>query len=96
MLAKWDICEYTISYDLKGGSVATDNPVVYTVASDNIILTAPTRVGYTFLGWTGTDISEPTMSVIIYTGSIGNKEYVANWDYDGYYITYHLDGGANH
>jgi uncharacterized repeat protein (TIGR02543 family) len=95
LLAKWDICEYTISYDLKGGSVATDNPLVYTIESDNIILTVPTRVGYTFLGWTGTDISTPTMSVIIYTGSIGNKEYVASWAYDEYDITYHLDGGQN-
>lgn len=95
LIAKWDICEYTISYDLKGGTVATDNPVVYTIANDNIILKNPTRSGYTFLGWTGTDISEPTMSVIIYTGSIGNKEYVANWDYDGYDIIYHLNGGVN-
>ena len=37
LLAVWDICEYSISYDLKGGSVAMGNPVVYTVKSDTLI-----------------------------------------------------------
>ncbi len=95
IVASWTAKEYTISCNLNGGSVATNNPETYYIESGEITLTNPTREGCKFIGWTGTDLSEPTMSVIIYTGSTGDRTYVANWEYIEYTITYHLDGGAN-
>ncbi len=95
IVASWTEKEYTISYDLQGGSVATNNPETYYIESGEITLTNPTREGCTFAGWTGTGLNEPTMSVIIYTGSTGNRAYVATWEYEEYTITYHLDGGTN-
>ena len=70
---------YTISYDLTGGSVSVANPTTFTALSSDITLTNPTREGYTFTGWTGTGLSEPTMSVTIAHGSTGNREYTATW-----------------
>jgi uncharacterized repeat protein (TIGR02543 family) len=70
---------YTISYDLAGGSVSVANPTTFTALSCDITLTNPTREGYTFTGWTGTGLGEPTMSVTIAHGSTGNREYTATW-----------------
>ena len=44
--ATWsDPIEYTITYDLAGGSVAGTNPTTYTVESPDITLINPTRTG---------------------------------------------------
>ena len=70
---------YTISYALAGGTVATENPTTYTIESDAITLNNPTRDGYTFAGWTGTDLTEATETVTIAQGSTGNRTYTATW-----------------
>jgi uncharacterized repeat protein (TIGR02543 family) len=70
---------YNITYDLAGGSVATANPTNYTVETPDITLNNPTREGYTFAGWTGTDLDEPTMTVTIAQGSTGDRSYTATW-----------------
>ena len=76
---------YTITYNLNGGSVATPNPVFYNEYYGNITLTNPTRAGsgctsfYLFAGWTGTGITNATTSVVIPSGSSGDREYTANW-----------------
>ncbi len=93
--ASWEIIDYKITYDLKGGSVAIANPSTYTVETDNIILNNPTQLGYEFIGWTGTDVTEPSKGVIIYSNSIGDRTYTANWEFNGYKINYHLNGGEN-
>lgn len=93
--AHWHATEYTIEYDLGGGVLNGNNPLKYTVEDSNITLVNPTKAGYIFAGWTGTDLTEPTLTVIIGANSIGNREYVANWTLDGYSITYNLNGGVN-
>jgi hypothetical protein len=40
---------YTISYELNGGTNDANNPATYNVESENITLADPTRAGYTFL-----------------------------------------------
>jgi uncharacterized repeat protein (TIGR02543 family) len=74
-----DLITYSISYDLDDGSVATANPTSYSIESDAITLTNPTKEHCEFAGWTGTDLSTPTMTVTIPTGSIGDRTYTANW-----------------
>ena len=78
-VANWQAIEYTISYELNWGTVATANPSTYTIESSNITLNNPTKAGYTFLWWTGTDVSTYNSSVVITWWSIGNRSYVANW-----------------
>ena len=70
--ATWALT-YTIGYDLAGGSLVTPNPTTYTEVSDAITLVNPTRDGYTFAGWTGTDLDEPTINVTIANGSTGDR-----------------------
>ena len=52
--AHWSIPEYTITYNLNGGSVS-GNPTSYNAATPNITLNNPTKSNYTFLGWYGSN-----------------------------------------
>ena len=71
---------YTISYDLDGGSITDQNPEEYNIESEPITLLNPQKKGYTFLGWSGTDLEgNDNRSVRIETGSTGNRTYRANW-----------------
>ena len=94
LTAKWTAITYTLTYDLAGGSVATANPASYTIESNAITLTNPTREGYTFAGWTGTGLDGATMTVTIAKGSTGNRSYTATWTPITYTLTYDLAGGA--
>ncbi len=85
---------YTISYELNGGTVEGENPGTYKVTSDAITLINPTKEGYTFAGWTGTDLESATTSVTIPKGSTGNREYTATWTATEYSIAYDLNGGS--
>lgn len=91
LYAQWELVNYTISYDLKEGTV-TGNPASYNVTTNTITLNKPTRTGYVFLGWTGSNGTTPQMTVTIAQGSTGNKSYTANWG-PIYNITYDLAGG---
>ena len=51
LYAVWEIENYTITYNLNGGTNAESNPTSYTVETDTIILANATRNGYAFLGW---------------------------------------------
>ena len=79
--ATWTPITYTITYDLAGGALAQGdtNPATYTIESDAITLKNPTREGYDFTGWTGTGLTEATMTVTIAKGCIGNRTYTATW-----------------
>ena len=93
LYAVWSPEEYTITYNLEGGSLSegTTNPGTYTVNSDTITLNNPSLEGYVFAGWTGTGLTEPTMTVIIPTGSTGNREYTATWS-QIYTVTFDANG----
>ena len=81
--AKWEITQYTITYDLAGGT-AEGNLDTYTVETGAFTLKNPTKSGYTFTGWSGTGLDgENNMTVTIPTGSTGNRTYTAHWRYNG-------------
>ena len=87
---------YTIVYNLDGGTIAKDNPTQYGNASDTITLNNPTKKGYNFNGWTGSNGDIPQTTVTIKKGSTGDKKYTANWSLVSYKITYKLDRGKVH
>lgn len=64
------------------------NPIIFTIESENIELLPLNRRGYTFTGWTFDSQETPLLDVIIPMGSIGDKEYTANWNINNYNITY--------
>ena len=59
-----DLISYTIEYTLNGGSVS-GNPTSYNVTSNAITLKNPTKTGYTFKGWTGSNGNEPQKDISI-------------------------------
>lgn len=91
--AQWDLITYTVSYDLNGGTNANANPSSYT-SYDEFSLQEPTKTGYTFVGWSGKNVSETTKNVIIPKGSVGNRSYTAVWQANSYTINYDADGGT--
>jgi len=70
---------FTISYDLADGSVASANPDSYTYETATITLNNPTRLGYYFDGWTGSNGNTPSTTVTIANHSHENKTYTAHW-----------------
>ena len=92
--AHWSLNTYSITYDLNGGT-ASGNPTSYTVESATITLNQPTKTGYTFTGWSGTDLTgEDNLTVTIPAGSTGDRSYTAHWSLNTYSIAYDLDGGT--
>lgn len=92
LVATFGPISYTLTYDLAGGTVATENPATYTIESDDIVLAAPTKVGHTFKGWKLSGEGEAQMSVTIAKGSTGNKSYTATWQVNRYTVT--ITGGG--
>lgn len=76
---------YTISYNVNGGSLS-GQVTSYTKTSNNITLPTPTKTGYTFLGWTGSNGTTAQKTVTIPKGSTGNKSYTANWQINTYTV----------
>ncbi len=93
-VAEWEVKSYTISYNLGGGIVNGENVIGYNTEDEDFKLINPTRIGYTFMGWTGTDLSENTMEVTVASGSYGNRSYTANWQANTYTVTYDANGGT--
>jgi uncharacterized repeat protein (TIGR02543 family) len=83
LTAQWTVHQYTITYNLAGGTVE-GNPDTYTIETKAFTLKNPTKSGYTFTGWSGTGLDgENNMTVTIPTGSTGNRIYTAHWRYNG-------------
>ena len=77
--AQWERIIYTIDYDLKGGTTSSTLKETYSIASDDFTLPQPTKTGYTFAGWTGSNGTTAQKTVTVKKGSTGNKSYTANW-----------------
>ena len=71
--------QYTITYELNGGTNA-DNPTTYTIVTPDITLKAAGKMGYTFLGWYDNAEFDGTPITSIPTGSTGNKDLYAKWE----------------
>ena len=94
--------QYRIDYyqgEHIGVTPATGNPSQYDVTTPTFTLYNPTRTGYDFLGWTGSNGETPQTTITVETGSYGNKTYYCNeerhWKVITYPITYNMDGGSN-
>ena len=83
LYAKWAANTYTITFDTAGGSeiapITQDYGTVITVPE------APTREGYTFIGW---DKEIPT------TMPAENMTATAQWEINQYTITFDTNGGS--
>ena len=73
---------YKITYDLDGGVLndGSHNPGSYAEISLPFSLSVPTKDGYEFIGWTGSNGDTPELEVRISKGTTGNLNYKANWN----------------
>ena len=92
MTAQWTIENYTITYNLNGGTAT--NPGTYTVDTADIHLNNPTKAKYRFLGWTGSNGTTPQLNVTIPKGSTGNKSYTANFELIKHKVQFNSNGGS--
>ena len=90
--ACYDLDTYNITYNLNGGTGATNT--TYNVTTATITLPTPSKTGYTFAGWyenanlTGNKVTQ------IAKGSTGHKEFWAKWTADEYTIKWDANGGT--
>lgn len=78
---------YSIGYSLNGGQ-NPGNPSNYTYDTETFTLNAPTKTGYTFAGWTGSNGDTPETTVAIVNHSHGDKNYIANWTANHYFVRF--------
>jgi uncharacterized repeat protein (TIGR02543 family) len=98
LYAKWAATSYNITYhNLYDGTNDPANPDTYTIKSEAITLAAPSRAGYNFSGWFS-DGSLSEGATGIPTGSIGDKDFYADWTGITYTVEYHknaVDAGGD-
>lgn len=87
--AKWSPTVYKINYVLNGGE-NTICPSEYVWSDTDILLAAPTREHYDFVGWFN---SSNEKAECIPAGTFGDITLVAKWTAIKYSVTYHLFGG---
>ena len=92
--AVWTTKAYTLTFDLGGGTIKQELPARYGLESENITIGQPTRRGYTFVGWTGTGLTEPAEEICIPAGSWGDRSYTALWQANTYTLTLDANGGT--
>lgn len=95
--ATFSLQTYTITYNLDEGTNHGDNPANYNITSSDISLGAPSKIGYTFLGWyNNSDLAEghKVTGTAIASGSTGNKEFWAKWQINSHTLVWDLDGGS--
>lgn len=88
LAAKWTAVEYSIAYDLDGGSCDEELTAKYNVESDDIILPDLSKDGYKFVGWF---IGEKKIEKIA-KGSHGDLKISAKWSMATYTVEYVCDG----
>ena len=87
--AKWTVHAYTVTYNIDGGTNASENPATYTI-EDEITLKDAEKTGSTFSGW----FNENTKVTKIAKGTTGDLTLTAMWDLATYDVTLNVNGGT--
>ena len=94
LTARWTKNDFKINYNLNGGINDGNNPSGFNVSDTDIIINNPTKTGYTFIGWSGTGLTDNTKNLVIAAGTWGDLSFTANWQANNYTITYDYNDGA--
>ena len=76
--ADYSLVNYNLNLNLNDGHIDFSK-TTYTIEDETFTLPIPTKQGYKFIGWSGTDIEGMTLDVTIEKGSTGDRSYTANW-----------------
>lgn len=85
---------YKITYTLNGGTEYY-NPTTYTIETPTFTLYQPSRSGYRFVGWTGSNGGYAQTYVTISKGTTGNLSYSANWETSSTTVSFDAMGGSS-
>ena len=89
LVAKWELADYTIHYELNGGVNHLNNKNGYTIDNLPLTLYQPTKDGYNFTGWYLND----KLVEYLPENTLGEITLVATWELANYNLSYNLDGG---
>ena len=96
LYALWTPKTYKITYNLNGGQLAVQNKATYNIETSTFTLNNPTKRGYEFKGWSGSNLTGNENQVVsIEMGTYGELTFIANWTAIEYSITYNLNEGTN-
>lgn len=84
--AGFTLANYTITYNLNGGTNSPNNPSTYTIESATITLENATKTGFTFDGWYE-DSEFTTQITQIETGTYGDIDLYAKFTATPYTVT---------
>lgn len=95
LYAQYTPITYSISYEnLDGATNANANPETYSIENCPITLSAPTKKGYTFVGWYVDEALEDVITTIP-EGSFGDKTFYAKWTENTYKVIFHFNNGQD-
>ena len=81
LYAKWTPVNYPITYHLNGGTDGGNpNPATYTIESNTIILTEPTKENAVFKGWYNNANFTGNAITAIPAGSMYSRAFWAKWE----------------
>ena len=89
--AKWDVNNYIVSLDAKGGEINSGNVASYTYNVLTILPQDVTKVGHTFEGWFDSENQKVTQ---ISKGTIGDVTFTAKWTAKTYNVTLQTNNGT--
>lgn len=78
LYAKWEVINYTISYQLNGGELV-DNPTVYNIETTTFSLLDPYKAGQTFAGWYDNEGFSGSKVISIQKGTYEDLILYAKW-----------------
>lgn len=76
--AGWNLQNYTIAYNLDGGTLSGQK-TSYTINDSTYVLPTPTKEGFTFKGWYDNASFTGSPVTTLGAGSYGDKTYYAKW-----------------
>ena len=91
--AKYTVIEYNIAYNLDGGIGSGENPTTYNIETETFTLLNPSKVGYEFTGWSGTDLTgDENLTVKVEKGTSKNLSYKAHFTANNYQVKFEKNG----
>ena len=87
LYAKWEIINYTIKYELNGGTNNQANISQYNIELGTITLYAPTKDGYNFIGWYLNNSLVKTINIDTFNEN-SSITLVAKFEAKEYKVTY--------
>ena len=92
LYAQWTPTNYTVSYSLAGGTSTPPSDSTVNIGNLISIAAAPTRSGYSFIGWSfDSQIFGAGANIV---AGASNISFIATWSAINYSITYDMNGST--